>query len=81
MINDANHVPLSPISFLARARRAFPARTAVIDGDGSEVSYADLAADCDALAGALRGARASGAAQPGRATSRIVLSEQAALVS
>jgi fatty-acyl-CoA synthase len=54
MINDANHVSLSPISFLARARRAFPARTAVIDGDGSEVSYADLAADCDALAGALR---------------------------
>ena len=54
MINDANHVPLSPISFLARARRAFPARTAVIDGDGSEVCYADLAADCDALAGALR---------------------------
>ena len=54
MINGANHVPLSPISFLARARRAFPARTAVIDGDGFEVSYADLAADCDALAGALR---------------------------
>lgn len=54
MINGANHVPLSPISFLARARRAFPARTAVVAGDGSEVSYEELAADCDALAGALR---------------------------
>ncbi|HEX7164538.1 MAG TPA: AMP-binding protein [Trebonia sp.] len=54
MIGAANHVPLSPISFLARARRAFPAKTAVVDTDGSAVSYQDLAADCDALAGALR---------------------------
>jgi fatty-acyl-CoA synthase len=54
VINDANHVPLSPVSFLARARRAFPTRTAVVEGDGSAVSYAELAADCDALAGALR---------------------------
>lgn len=54
MISDANHVPLSPLSFLARARRTFPGKTAVIDTDGSGVSYADLAADCDAIAGALR---------------------------
>src|SRR5260370_23744354 len=54
VINDANHVPLSPVSFLARARRAFPTRTAVVEDDGSAVSYAELAADCDALAGALR---------------------------
>ncbi len=47
-------MPLSPLSFLARARRAFPAKTAVIDTDGAEVSYADLAADCDAIAAALR---------------------------
>jgi fatty-acyl-CoA synthase len=55
VISEANHVPLSPISFLARARRAFPDKTAVIDADGSEVSYRALAADCDALAGAVRG--------------------------
>lgn len=61
MISGANHVPLSPVSFMARARRSFPAKTAVVDTDGSEVSYRDLAADCDALAGALR---ASGV-QPG----------------
>jgi len=54
VINEANHVPLSPVSFLTRARRAFPARTAVVEEDGTEVSYAELAADCDALAGALR---------------------------
>jgi fatty-acyl-CoA synthase len=55
VISQANHVPLSPVSFLARARRTFPDKTAVIDADGSEVSYRTLAADCDALAGALRG--------------------------
>jgi fatty-acyl-CoA synthase len=54
VINDANHVPLSPLTFLARARRAFPTKTALIDSDGSEVSYGYLAADCDALANALR---------------------------
>ena len=54
MINDANYVPLSPISFLTRARRVFATKSAVIDADGSAVSYARLAADGDALAGALR---------------------------
>jgi fatty-acyl-CoA synthase len=54
VICDANDVPLSPISFLARARRAYPDKPAVIDGDGTEVSYGEFAADCDALAGALR---------------------------
>ena len=33
MISAANHVPLSPLSFLARARRAFPAKVAVVDDD------------------------------------------------
>lgn len=56
MINAANQVPLSPLSFLSRARRAFPDRPAVIDADGTEVSYARLAADCDAMAGAVRAA-------------------------
>jgi len=54
MISAANHVPLSPLSFLARARRAFPAKVAVVDDDETAVSYAELGRDCDALAGALR---------------------------
>jgi fatty-acyl-CoA synthase len=56
VISDANHVPLSPLTFLARARRTFPTSTAVVDVDGTEVSYAQLAADCDALAGSVRAA-------------------------
>jgi fatty-acyl-CoA synthase len=56
MISTANHVPLTPLSFLARARRAFPDKNAVIDTDETPVSYAELGRDCDALAGALRAA-------------------------
>jgi fatty-acyl-CoA synthase len=52
--SDANHVPLSPLAFLARARRAFPDKPAVVDVDGAEVGYREFAADCDAMAGALR---------------------------
>jgi fatty-acyl-CoA synthase len=55
VLTDANYVPLSPVSFLRRARRAFGGKVAVVDGDGTEISYESLAADCDALAGALRG--------------------------
>ena len=58
----ANHVPLSPLTFLARARRAFPGKIAVVDGDGTEVSYDTLGRDCDAMAGALR----AGGIRPGR---------------
>jgi fatty-acyl-CoA synthase len=54
VISPANHVALSPLSFLARARRAFPEKTAVVDVDGTEVTYEDFGRDCDALAGALR---------------------------
>jgi fatty-acyl-CoA synthase len=54
MMSQANQVPLSPLSFLARARRAFAAKVAVVDADGSEVSYAELGRDADAMAGALR---------------------------
>src|SRR5580693_6070322 len=54
MISPANHVPLSPLSFLARARRVFPGKAAVVDGDGTAVSYAEFGRDCDSLAGALR---------------------------
>jgi fatty-acyl-CoA synthase len=56
VIGPANHVPLSPLSFLGRARRAFAAKVAVVDADGTEVSYAEFGRDCDALAGALRAA-------------------------
>src|ERR1700733_10458049 len=54
MISAANHVALTPLSFLDRARRAFPAKVAVIDTDETPVTYAELGGDCDALAGALR---------------------------
>jgi len=54
MMSQANQVPLSPLSFLARARRAFAAKVAVVDCDGTEVSYAELGRDADAMAGALR---------------------------
>ena len=57
----ANHVPLSPLTFLARARRAFPGKVAVVDGDGTEVSYETLGRDADAMAGALR----AGGIRPG----------------
>src|SRR5580700_10682826 len=53
-MNQANQVPLSPLSFLARARRAFAAKVAVVDADGTEVSYAELGGDADAMAAALR---------------------------
>ena len=56
MISPANHVPLTPLSFLARARRAFPDKVAVVDTDDTSVSYAELGGDCAALAGALRAA-------------------------
>lgn len=42
-------LPLTPLDFLARARRLFPERTAVIDGDRTW-TYAEFAARCDAQA-------------------------------
>jgi fatty-acyl-CoA synthase len=54
MMSQPNQVPLSPLSFLARARRAFAAKVAVADADGAEVSYAELGRDADAMAAALR---------------------------
>jgi fatty-acyl-CoA synthase len=61
MMSQANHVPLSPLSFLARARRAFGGKLAVVDADGTEVSYGELGLDCDAMAAALR----AGGIRPG----------------
>jgi fatty-acyl-CoA synthase len=51
----ANHVPLSPVSFLARAAAIWPTRTAVIHGD-RRVSYADFHTRARRLAGALAAA-------------------------
>jgi len=48
----ANHVPLSPISFLLRAARIYPGRTAVIHG-ARRFTYAEMAARSRRLASAL----------------------------
>src|SRR3989338_8676006 len=49
----ANHVPLSPLSFLARAATVYADKPAVIHGDRS-FTYAQLYARCRRLASALR---------------------------
>jgi fatty-acyl-CoA synthase len=48
----ANYIPLSPVSFLERAARAFPDRTAVIHGD-RRFTYRAFHARCHSLAHAL----------------------------
>ncbi len=52
--NPANHQPLTPLSFLKRAARVWPERTAVIHGEMRR-SYADLYARARRLASALAG--------------------------
>jgi len=47
-------LPLTPLDFLARARRLFPDRLAAVQGDDVRLAYADLAARCDGLAELLR---------------------------
>jgi fatty-acyl-CoA synthase len=54
----ANFVPLSPVTFLARAALAYPGKTAVIHGDW-RYDYRELDARCRRLASAL-GARGVG---------------------
>ncbi|WP_328702234.1 acyl-CoA synthetase [Belnapia arida] len=49
----ANHVPLSPVSFLLRAARVYPGRVAVIHG-ARRTTYAEMAERCRRLASALR---------------------------
>src|SRR6266511_941313 len=49
----ANYVPLTPLSFLARAAGVYPQKPAVIHGDLT-LSYADFYARCRRLASALR---------------------------
>ena len=46
-------LPLTPLDLLARARRLFPERVGVIDGD-QEWTYAEYGARCDRLAHAIR---------------------------
>lgn len=48
----ANHVPLSPLSFIARAASVYPDRPAILHGD-AEQSWAETYARCVRLAGAL----------------------------
>jgi fatty-acyl-CoA synthase len=48
----ANHVPLTPLSFLARAASVYPQKSAVFHGE-RVLSYAQLYARCRRLAGAL----------------------------
>jgi fatty-acyl-CoA synthase len=43
-------LPLTPLDFLARARRLFPDRLGVVEGDDVRHSYRDFAARCDGLA-------------------------------
>ena len=50
--NDANYVPLTPLSFMRRAAAVFPERTAWIHG-ARRVRYAEFYARCRRLASAL----------------------------
>ena len=43
-------LPLTPLDFLARARRLFPDRVGVVQGDDVRHTYATFAARCDGLA-------------------------------
>lgn len=47
-------VPLTPLDLLARARRLFPDRVGVVQGDDVRMTYARFAARCDGLAALLR---------------------------
>jgi fatty-acyl-CoA synthase len=49
----ANHVPLTPLSFLARTAAVYPQKAAVIHGDLT-FTYAEFQARCRRLASALR---------------------------
>ncbi len=53
--NDANYTALSPLSFLVRAARVFPDRTAIVHGE-RRISYGEMLARCRRLAAALAGA-------------------------
>ncbi|MGI9384653.1 MAG: AMP-binding protein, partial [Methyloligellaceae bacterium] len=48
----ANHTPLTPLSFLTRAARLFPDKTAIIDGD-RRIGYGEFEGRCRRFASAL----------------------------
>ena len=48
----ANHVPLSPVSFLHRAARVFPDRAAIVHGE-RRITYREMLTRCRRLASAL----------------------------
>lgn len=50
--NSANHVPLTPLSFLARTAKVHPERTSVVYGD-TEYTWAQTQERCSRLASAL----------------------------
>ncbi len=50
--NRANHAPLTPLSYLERARVVYPDREALVDGDRAW-TYAEYHADCSRVASAL----------------------------
>jgi len=52
--NPANHVALSPLSFLARAAEVYPQRTAVMHGE-RHLTWAQTYQRCRRLASALAG--------------------------
>ena len=52
--NEANHVPLSPLSFARRTAEVFPDRVAVIHGEERR-TWSETAARCRRLASALAG--------------------------
>ncbi len=54
MISRVYDVPLSPLTLLSSARHAFASNVAVMDGDGTEVTFAELGGDDDAMACAMR---------------------------
>jgi fatty-acyl-CoA synthase len=47
-------LPLTPLDFLARARRLFPDRVGVVQGDDVRMTYRAFARRCDGLAALLR---------------------------
>lgn len=49
-------LPLTPLDFLARARRLYADRVAAVQGDDVRLTYAEFAARCDGLAELLRDA-------------------------
>jgi fatty-acyl-CoA synthase len=50
--NDANHAPLTPLSFLARSAEVYPERTAIIHGELRR-SWSEVHSRCRQLASAL----------------------------